>query len=590
MAVSMSNLLSFSSQLTTVPRLVSMQIQRSYSIFHSSFMHAPAIRLQHPSLRHFSSLPHLPSGIDLQKRVRVVSDPTQWIRPKSLYRFETPEVCKVQASSTAKESFSKPSLVFAFLGAICLVACKKEAKAEEPVDDKFERMYALLHKPPHFRTVDERIELFNYLLKKGEEEVSKAKNKHVVIVFGPTGGGKSTLINFLSGCQMKREGDQIIVDPQSPIKEVAKIGPTLDSCTFIPRETSTISVSFVNEALVAEDGTPLSKERVLTIYDTPGFEDTRGIEVALANVIVAKKLFKNAVSARLVMVVEKSVLTAEKGRGWKEAVQLLEDTFNKNVGLREKSLCVIVTKSKNLDQVNRNIRQYTPTGSLNLIPYTQIYDPLNPQDRNLLLEVIDKVQAHPDLDSQITMSGKQLWDAWKLGEEVSKAVIEHVEKGDEREIDKAIKKVQFTYGFTILDNDDLKKPHKEVKDALEKYVANYIEDMDPKNHPFQTQIESFRNYKRFREKFKDFVEFYPSDKKVRKHIQETSDPRRFAFDTPKYTVTGVVSTTAFLALACLNPWFLLGAAGAGALTGVAGDYYRNPSQEDKDRSEFAAGI
>jgi hypothetical protein len=127
-----------------------------------------------------------------------------------------------------------------------------------------------------------------------------------MVVIGPTGGGKSTVLNYIFGCGMELVGqdihkipghpDPIVrVSPKSQIKEVMKIG----------HDTST-SMTILSSSIYSE-------AMKIYIYDCAGIEDTRGLEVNITNNVNMRMILKNARSLKILLLVTYQSLSDVRG-------------------------------------------------------------------------------------------------------------------------------------------------------------------------------------------------------------------------------------------------------------------------------------
>lgn len=468
------------------------------------------------------------------------------------------------------------------------LAITRKAQAESRPNGEMEKIKALLKKEPESRTLDERIELFDYLVKKGKEEVKKSENKDIVLVLGNTGAGKSLLINFLYGCTMKEVDGKIIVDPQSPIKEVAEIGVIGASCTAIPKRIPDISTK-----VISENG----KQNVsFTFFDMPGLTENRGVEVALANVIIMKQMIKQAKSVKFIMVSKDSLFDTDNGRLWIESIQALREQFKDRLGRKKHDLCLVITNStRRLDWIKNDIKALVPQTGLDLSEYAVIYNPLDASDRKKLLNILSYTKEHGKLDTQVSMRDNQLYQLIQIGKEVGKGVREHLEEGGQRGIEKAVKKIEFTYGITNLGERGLAEPHEVAAKAIQDHVTDIIKRIRP--HVAQEQFSNqqmglFNKYTLLKNNFSPFVSFKQFDTDIKDYINEMKDSRLASWTQLNPTIIGVVST-----IICIFFTIVFGkkddnkkaiSAGCAALvsaafTTYAAERYFKPTPEDKMR-------
>jgi hypothetical protein len=191
-----------------------------------------------------------------------------------------------------------------------------------------------LNNPEVILTPDQSITLLSHCAELGERHAAPAFEKTVSIFAGNTGAGKSTTINALLGCQMKAEMDEfgeqrIVVDPESPRKEVIPIGHGTRSRTFMPQIVQTPDES--NSAYC----------------DCPGFSDTRGAEINIANAINIRKVLQQATGAKAVFLVSYAGLSDDRGSSIRNVEAMCHQMFGSADHLRayQSSVLLGITKA-----------------------------------------------------------------------------------------------------------------------------------------------------------------------------------------------------------------------------------------------------
>ena len=174
------------------------------------------------------------------------------------------------------------------------------------------------------KELGEKIDTILHYVREGSCGIQEINLRNVVVV-GCTGSGKSTLINGLAGCkfaQLSREEatrrnarlDAIRVLPinEGGTREaVAKIG-----------DDSLKSETLVYSAILLDD-------KKLVLWDAPGFKETRGPEVSIANAVNLCRLLRgNRVEGTVfVVVLDSDSVMTNRGAIVTETVYLLRDMF-----------------------------------------------------------------------------------------------------------------------------------------------------------------------------------------------------------------------------------------------------------------------
>jgi hypothetical protein len=226
-----------------------------------------------------------------------------------------------------------------FLGTILLGSCSRshqlgmEESPQELLDMTLRDSEAVL-------TPSQSITLLNHCAELGEQNAALAAEKTVSIFAGNTGVGKSTTLNALLGCQMKvvrsRElglpgaRKMIVVDPESPREEVMPIGHhSRQSQTFLPK-------------IVQTPGEPSS-----AYCDCPGFSDTRGAEINIANAINIRKILQQATGVKAVFLASYYGLFDERGSSIRNVETMCRKMFGSVDSLKryQNSVLLGITKA-----------------------------------------------------------------------------------------------------------------------------------------------------------------------------------------------------------------------------------------------------
>lgn len=167
-----------------------------------------------------------------------------------------------------------------------------------------------------------------------------------VIVIGPTGSGKSTIINGLLGNKLIKEGTGIVVDPSTnrPYPEIGNNAASSQTDSVTPYK---------------------SQDERFTYWDCPGFFDSHGSLSEIRNASILKQL-QSVISkdgASIVMTIQWSevddVQSTTKFKGFKDSLKQLSRYFNAN-DIADKMLLVFTKQSPDQALVNE-LSQLTNT-------------------------------------------------------------------------------------------------------------------------------------------------------------------------------------------------------------------------------------
>ncbi len=197
-------------------------------------------------------------------------------------------------------------LAIAFCSLVA-VLCSETQCTDAPEQTTYQKMKSLLDE--HLRVNDSLIH--------------SSKDQDIVVVLGATGSGKSTLINYLKGIELRPNDNEDIelVDPNNPL--AMRIGHK-GSQTLLPQCTTIDNLVF---------------------YDLPGFKDTRGTVVNILASSFIKHIIEGARSTRLVFVTGQDQITSGRGESLDFSIEVSKKLFPENINIIEKSSLLVITKS-----------------------------------------------------------------------------------------------------------------------------------------------------------------------------------------------------------------------------------------------------
>ena len=161
------------------------------------------------------------------------------------------------------------------------------------------------------------IEYMLDLYDKTSDAAKQVENEDVIIVLGHTGAGKSTTIHFLAGSTMVRDKktghiypDKINNAALSNVKTEFRMAESVTRYIVgvpISLEDAGIRVSIKDNA----------KNRMV-LCDTPGFDDTSGPEVDVANGLGIVRAVNLAKEAKILLLIGRADLDGSRMRGAKQ--------------------------------------------------------------------------------------------------------------------------------------------------------------------------------------------------------------------------------------------------------------------------------
>jgi predicted GTPase len=136
-------------------------------------------------------------------------------------------------------------------------------------------------------------------------------NEDTVFIMGNTGVGKSTTINYLCGCKVVTMVDSDFLERLEVVNPIegCAVGHGGDSLTRYLQ-------SVVDPVCNAGSN--------LVFCDTPGFEDTEGSDVDIANAVAISWTIRLCRSVRLVLLINASMFADQRGVELNKLLQLFK--------------------------------------------------------------------------------------------------------------------------------------------------------------------------------------------------------------------------------------------------------------------------
>eukprot|EP00540_Astrosyne_radiata_P020123 CAMPEP_0116836422 /NCGR_PEP_ID=MMETSP0418-20121206/8088_1 /TAXON_ID=1158023 /ORGANISM="Astrosyne radiata, Strain 13vi08-1A" /LENGTH=572 /DNA_ID=CAMNT_0004466191 /DNA_START=1057 /DNA_END=2775 /DNA_ORIENTATION=+ len=217
---------------------------------------------------------------------------------------------------------------------------------ELPIEKACPLVLKKMNDPEVKLTATQSIDLCRTCIEYGHKNAEKVRGKDIVALLGHTGAGKSTLTNYLMGCEMAleelNEAEHFFEKVRIVLKPLPDGGNCEKSFTEIGYD-SVVSKTFMPK-VVPDVGVG---NEFMTYVDFPGFADSRGTEINLSNAVNIRAIMQYAKSARIVMLVSLDSIKTDRGAGFKNTLNLLRQVFGDDTTLLRyrKSLLFGITKA-----------------------------------------------------------------------------------------------------------------------------------------------------------------------------------------------------------------------------------------------------
>lgn len=164
-----------------------------------------------------------------------------------------------------------------------------------------------------------------------QNNLKLTNNPNIILVIGNSGSGKSTLVHYIAGDYSKLVSSEPIGD-ETEYKIDDGLDPEIGSIV-----STTVSRTLVPEMIIDE------KKNVW--YDCPGFGDTRNRTVEIATTFMIKSVIENALSVKIVLVVNYASVTESYDRFDLERLMTRATQLIKNIDRYKNSVSLVVSKA-----------------------------------------------------------------------------------------------------------------------------------------------------------------------------------------------------------------------------------------------------
>lgn len=187
---------------------------------------------------------------------------------------------------------------------------------------------------------EESIELLTGLVKLVKNHLAKISGQKVLLIIGDTKSGKSSLVNFLAGCEMEKLNtkqteikhcydSKIKVKKVSKKKEILEIGHSPDMPATVQSDSH------------------WCPELKTFLVECVGHKDTLGFEINVVNSLRLMFLLKYASEARIVLNIDWNTVTMDSGQCFESAIETLEQLYGGKQEILDNmgSLLINITKA-----------------------------------------------------------------------------------------------------------------------------------------------------------------------------------------------------------------------------------------------------
>jgi len=177
------------------------------------------------------------------------------------------------------------------------------------------------------------IDLLKGCIDLGKQAARKVKGKHVFIVLGDTGAGKSTFINYVGGCTM-----ECVRASAMDICGLGWVYRTRDRA-IMPIGHGKVSKTFIPHVATDING--------FTWVDCPGWVDSRGPEIDIANAVNIRNVLRNARSVRVIVLLSYQGISSARCSTLKNMLENCRQLFTDDSNLLKEKESILIGISRN---------------------------------------------------------------------------------------------------------------------------------------------------------------------------------------------------------------------------------------------------
>ncbi|KAL7561429.1 hypothetical protein ACA910_009286 [Epithemia clementina (nom. ined.)] len=194
------------------------------------------------------------------------------------------------------------------------------------------------------RSASFNMKLLRDCMVKGKAALDDIAEKHVALVLGRTGAGKSTFIQGIAGKELKQSIYQTTSTGQTVAKAVFESIDGLPGFEIGHAKKS--MTKFIRCFVPPNDGTKPD----IVYMDSPGFEDTDGPEIDIATSVMINHVVKRCRTLRLVFLINYASLLDDRGGSVRTILKLIRN-FASSFSANKTSCMFLFTHTHEIKQI-----------------------------------------------------------------------------------------------------------------------------------------------------------------------------------------------------------------------------------------------